>query len=65
MLAFHSGAPLLPAYLTAGRRVFFDKIQVVFGKPFNVEQKPGVKSSELYAALAERLKEEIYALKPN
>jgi 1-acyl-sn-glycerol-3-phosphate acyltransferase len=64
MLAFRSGAPLLPAYLTVGRKVFFNRIIVVFGKPFNAEKQPGVKSSELYASLAGRLRQEIYALKP-
>jgi 1-acyl-sn-glycerol-3-phosphate acyltransferase len=65
MMAFHSGAPLLPAYLTVGRKVFINKIQVVFGKPFYAVKQPGMKSSEQYAAIGERLKEEIYALKPN
>jgi len=65
MLAFHSGAPLLPVYLSVGRKVFINKIQVVFGRPFYAVKQPGVKSSGQYAALAERLKEEIYAIKPN
>jgi 1-acyl-sn-glycerol-3-phosphate acyltransferase len=63
MLALHSGAPLLPVYLSVGRKVFVNRIYIVFGKPFRAEKKPGVKSSELYSQIAERLKEEIYALK--
>jgi 1-acyl-sn-glycerol-3-phosphate acyltransferase len=65
MLAFHSGAPLLPVYLSVGRKLFINKIRVVFGNPFYAKKEPGVKSSVQYAALAERLKEEIYALKPD
>ena len=64
MLAFRSGAPLLPAYLSVGRKVFVNKIQIVFGKPFFAEKQPGGRSSEQYAALAGRLRQEIYALKP-
>ncbi|MDR0325604.1 MAG: 1-acyl-sn-glycerol-3-phosphate acyltransferase [Oscillospiraceae bacterium] len=64
MLAFRSGAPLLPVYLSVGRKVFINKIQVAFGKPFLAEKQPGGKSSEQYAELAERLRREIYALKP-
>jgi 1-acyl-sn-glycerol-3-phosphate acyltransferase len=63
MLAFRSGAPLLPTYLSVGRKVFFNKIRIVFGKPFYAVKQPGSKSSEQYAALAERLRQEIYALK--
>jgi 1-acyl-sn-glycerol-3-phosphate acyltransferase len=63
MLAFRSGAPLLPTHLSVGRKVFFNKIQIVFGKPFYAEKQPGVKNSEQYAALIERLRQEIYALK--
>lgn len=64
MLAFRSGAPLLPAYLSVGRKVFSDRIQVVFGKPFYAEKEKGGKSSEQYEVIAGRLRREIYALKP-
>ena len=62
MLAFRSGAPLLPAYLSVGRKVFLNRIELVFGKPFRAEKLPG-KSSEQYEAIARRLRDEIYALK--
>jgi 1-acyl-sn-glycerol-3-phosphate acyltransferase len=64
MLAFRSGAPLVPAYLSVGRKVFINKIHMVFGKPFIAEKQPGGKSSEQYEAIAGRLRREIYALKP-
>ncbi|MDR0293482.1 MAG: 1-acyl-sn-glycerol-3-phosphate acyltransferase, partial [Oscillospiraceae bacterium] len=63
LLAFHSGAPLLPVYLSEGRKCFINRIDVVFGAPFLAEKQSGVKTSEQHAAVAERLQREIYALK--
>jgi 1-acyl-sn-glycerol-3-phosphate acyltransferase len=63
MLAFRSGAPLVPAYLSVGRKVFISKIHLNFGKPFTAEKRPGGKSSEQYEAIAGRLRREIYGLK--
>jgi 1-acyl-sn-glycerol-3-phosphate acyltransferase len=64
MLAFYSNAPLVPSYLSVGRKVFISKITVVFGKPFVAEKQEGLKSKENYKLLAEKLRNEIYALKP-
>lgn len=63
MLASHSNAPLLPVYLSVGRKCFIDRIEVIFGKPFFAEKTSGGNRSEQHAALAERLRQEIFALK--
>jgi 1-acyl-sn-glycerol-3-phosphate acyltransferase len=65
MLAFRSGAPMVPAYLTVGRTVFKSKIRVSFGTPFYAEKQAGIKSSVQYETIAERLRSEIYALRGN
>ncbi len=62
MLAFRSGAPLLPVYLSPGRKCFVNRIEVVFGKPFFAEKTNGGRA-EQYVALSERLRQEIYGLK--
>ncbi|MDR1693124.1 MAG: 1-acyl-sn-glycerol-3-phosphate acyltransferase, partial [Oscillospiraceae bacterium] len=38
MLAAHSDKPLLPVYLTPGRKPIVNKIELVFGKPFSVQK---------------------------
>jgi 1-acyl-sn-glycerol-3-phosphate acyltransferase len=63
MFAARSGAPILPVYLSVGRKVFWHKVTVTFGRPFEAETQPGGKRSEQYAALAERIRGSIYALK--
>ncbi|MDR1669438.1 MAG: 1-acyl-sn-glycerol-3-phosphate acyltransferase [Oscillospiraceae bacterium] len=62
MLAFRSGAPILPVYLSPGRKCFVNRIEVIFGEPFFAEKTDGSRV-EQYAAVSERLRREIYALK--
>ncbi len=62
MLAFRSGMPLLPVYVTPGRKCFINRIEVIFGKPFFAEKTDGSRADQ-YAALSDRLHREIYSLK--
>ncbi|MCL1807649.1 MAG: 1-acyl-sn-glycerol-3-phosphate acyltransferase [Oscillospiraceae bacterium] len=64
MLAVRSRAPLLPIYLSVGRKVFFNRIEAVVGKPFTAEKQPGIKSAEQYEAIGEQIRQGIYTLKP-
>ena len=63
MLALKTGAPILPVFVTAGRKALFCRLTVVFGEPYTVEkQKAG---PEVYRAIGEELMMKIHALGAN
>jgi len=62
MLAVRGGAPVLPVYISAGRKRMFSRIDIIFGETMSTG---GVKSStEAYRELADSIMERIWALGP-
>ncbi len=62
MIASHAGVPLLPVYLTPGRKIFVNKVEVIIGKPLVCGKQIG-NSSAQYNALSRKLHDTIYELK--
>lgn len=62
MLAARSGVPILPLYITEGRKIFINRVEVIIGKPFAAEKKPGQGRAEAYEMISNRLMEEILSL---
>lgn len=62
LIAYHSGAPILPVGIE-GRGRIFSKVRVVYGKPFTLQIPEGEKPEreDLYAGTTEIL-DKIYAL---
>lgn len=64
MLAARAGAPLVPVYISRGRRPFLDKITVVFGEPVSFPPENRKPSAEDYQQIMERVMDDIERLCP-
>ncbi|MCL2082967.1 MAG: 1-acyl-sn-glycerol-3-phosphate acyltransferase [Oscillospiraceae bacterium] len=64
MLALRTGLPILPVYITQGRKLFINRIEVSIGVPFTPERKPGQDKNEAYHQITSRLAADIQALRP-
>ena len=62
MLALRTGCPILPVFITPGRKMFINRIEISFGSPFVPEKKPEQDKSEAYAEISSRLAYEIQSL---
>ncbi|MGI6576682.1 MAG: lysophospholipid acyltransferase family protein [Eubacteriales bacterium] len=65
MMSIKSGAPLVPVYLTEGRKnlLRFPKLEVSFGKPYYPKKEEGLSTSASYRKIADDLMERIRLLK--
>ena len=65
LMAVKSGAPIVPAYLTAGKKnlLRFPKLRVVFGEAYHAEKEEGLSTSRAYRKIADDLMERIFSLK--
>jgi len=61
MLAYKTGAPVVPVYITAGHKLIFTKVRIIIGKPiyYRFEGRP---ASEDYDRGTETLMSTIFAL---
>ena len=65
LMSIKSEAPLLPIYLTEGKKnlLRFPKLTVSFGKPYHPRKEEGSSTSEAYRKIADDLMERIRSLK--
>lgn len=63
MIALKTGAPMVPLYLTHGRKLFVNRVEVIIGKPVYAERKPDQSKTEAYDEIAEELMNSVYELK--
>ena len=62
MLANRSGSPLLPVYISHGRKLFVNKIDVRIGRPVDSRLPEGMGKQEFYSELADGIMADIQAL---
>ena len=65
MLALKTGVPIVPVFITEGKKRLFRRIDVVIGAPYHPEiegKKPG---PDDYARVADQSMARVYALRPN
>ena len=66
MFALKSGVPVLPVYITAGKKPLFSfkKVDVVFGEAYYPEKRADIPLSEAYREIADDIMVRIRVLKP-
>lgn len=62
MLANRSGKPIIPLYLSVGRKVFVNRIDIRFGAPMSASVSADAPKNEQYAAIADSVMAEVERL---
>lgn len=62
MIAHKAGVPVVPVYITAGKKRPFSKVKVIFGTPVNYDHLGKRPDSAEYEECAEKLMERIFEL---
>ena len=61
LIALKSGVPIVPVYVTKGKKPMFSfkRVDVVFGEPYYADKAEGLSTSEAYRKIADDLMERI------
>ncbi len=62
MIALRTGVPIIPVYMTPGKKRFFSRIDVVVGEKYLPSPDRSLPKSEQYSSVADDLMHRIYSL---
>jgi 1-acyl-sn-glycerol-3-phosphate acyltransferase len=64
MLAAKAGVPIIPVYITEGKKHLFQRVSLVYGAPFIVPYDGAKPTQDDYIKAADEAMRRVYALKP-